>query len=161
MFDGVLLFSQVRLHSQEHAGMFISGPDGSEMKGLVQVCLNRDAAMVVLWTNGSSRSPGGNNLGVQRHVASFSIHLASYRLIPKTYICAREKSNLYGNMFLLQSLSLSCYTPTPDATQYRTRGHGCLPQTLIATALPVDESRFSHKNTRPQTSTYPTPFLRT
>ena len=34
--DGV---DQVRLHSLEHAGMFISGPDGTEMTRLVKVRL--------------------------------------------------------------------------------------------------------------------------
>lgn len=33
-------FTQVRLHSLEHAGMFISGPDGPEMTRLVEVIKN-------------------------------------------------------------------------------------------------------------------------
>lgn len=33
----LILVSQLRLHSLEHAGMFISGPDGSDMTRLVEV----------------------------------------------------------------------------------------------------------------------------
>lgn len=46
----LILVSQVRLHSLEHAGMFISGPDGSDMTRLVEVSQRCSLLQYVLST---------------------------------------------------------------------------------------------------------------